>query len=384
MKSLQDFLRGKLPPSESKVINATSATYTDTYDNIRTLASNTGYDSQFYFECGVDWLDITFRNVASEEEIGEIISELEAIASESIDYSLTKPVFNGRTWHGSGHGLRGTRIWYDEGQRDVPGLPDVPRQLKIAMSGSVLRGVDFPILADWLSWRAARNDLDCTRIDICVDDKHRCVNLGQITQAMMTKNFFNATKRGLQMSDDGGDALGVTVYFGSPTSHKRLRIYDKYAESGGKIGGVRWEAQFRKTVARDVLFNVLEKIDESIEATTTYFSSLVTGIIDFRDRAGNDPNRFRCPILDWFRRFCDALRASPIRMIAEVPEPLVQRSIDWVQKSVAQSLSLLEKVLKDDYIPFINNIIKEGGEKLNNRKRQLINNTDRDKLLYSV
>ncbi len=347
-----------------------------------TPTSNTGYDSQPKFECGVDWLDITFRNVDGEAEAEEIIKELEALTGDSIDYSFSKPVFNGRLWQGSGFGVHGTRLWYDGGTVGVGDIADSPQQLKFALSGKVMSRVAIALLADWLSYRAGRNELDCTRIDICIDDKECSVDLWKITDAALSENFFNAKHKGLQLSGNRGEDNGVTVYFGHPSSHKRLRVYDKFVESKGKIKGIRWEAQFRKAVAHEVLFTVLEKIDEDINKATDYFRSIVTGVIDFRDRSNGDPNRARCKRLPWFSRFCAALNAEPIAIRIEIKEPTVQRSIDWLKKSVAQSLSVVQKVLEDDWKEFIETTVKTGGERLNNRKRQLISITDRDTLYY--
>lgn len=383
MKKLSDFM-GKAIPHKMRSGSSSAITLNRRSNLARTRLSNTGYDSQPRFECGVDWLDFTLRNVGGESEAEEIIKEVEALTGDSIDYSFSKAVFNGRMWQGSGNGVLGVRLWYDGGAAATPASDALPQQLKFSFSGKVMSGLHLPILADWLSWRAGLNQLDCTRIDICVDDKDRCVSLGQITQSMIVDNFFNAKYKGLDLSGSRGQDIGVTVYFGHPSSHKRLRIYDKDAESKGKVTGIRWEAQFRKAVAHDVLFTILEKIDDDVEKATDYFKSVVTGVIDFRDRSGADPNRARCPRLPWFEYFCNALAACPIRLVAEKREPLIQRSIDWINKSVAQSLSVVKKVLGDDWPAFIETTINAGGEKLNNRKRQLISITAKDSLWYET
>lgn len=383
MKKLIDFVRGGIPhktnPHNEPVVSASSESKLT-----QTPPSNTGYDSQIGFECGVDWLDFTFRNAGSESDTEKIIKDVELLTGDSIEFSFTKPVFNGREWDGSGRGVIGTCVWYDAGcdglTESVARLP----QIKFSLSGAVMAATNFQALARWLTSRAARNELDCTRIDVCVDDKERIVKMRRITDAKYAGNFFNAKFSELRSSNNRGDDEGITVYFGHPQSHKRLRIYDKWIESKGKIPGIRWEAQFRKAVARDVLFTILEKIDESIEAATDYYKSLVTGIIDFRNRAGGDRNRFRCKVLPWFARFCKRLAASPIRVIEPKREPLVQRSIDWINKSVAQSLSVVKKVLDSDFQQFIENVIDEGGQKLNNRKRELVARTDRRDLIYEL
>lgn len=349
----------------------------------RTLASNTGYDSQPTFQSAIDWLDITFRNITNETEAAEIISELEALTADSYDYSLTKAVFNGRSWSGSGASGRGGRLWYDDGSDSSGNLEDSRAQLKFSLPGKVMSTVEFPILADWLTFRAARNELDCTRIDLCIDDRDRIAEINQVVEARERGNFFNVSHTSIQKSSKRGQAEGVTIYFGHPSSHKRLRVYDKDIESNGATKGVRWEAQFRKQAARHILFEVLEKCDHSVETLVEFIRDCVTGLVDFRDRSGNDPNRARCKCLPWFEAFCNALKSNPIRIRIGTIQPLVQRSIDWIDKSVAQSLAVVKSVLGADFPAYLNSVLSDGYARLNNRKRELIKATDKQQLFYN-
>lgn len=349
-----------------------------------TPASNTGYNSQNEFNCSVDWLDITFRNSGGEQGTEEIIKELEAIADDSFNFSFTKPVFNGRSWDGSGFSDRGARLWFDNGISEKEGEDDKPTQLKISLPGKVMSSLNLFEMCSWLISRAGANELDCTRIDLCVDDKDRCVKLEEIAQARETGNFFNASYSSIMSSSKRGHNEGTTIYFGHPSSHKRLRIYDKTVESNGVVDCIRWEAQYRKVVASEVLFDLLEKVDEGEKHAAEYISSIVTGVIDFRNRAGNEKNRGRCPVLVWFERFCDALSTAPLRVVVPKKEPLVQRSIDWIDKSVVQSLAVVSKVLGTDFNAYFKNALREGAERLNNRKRDLIARTDKQQLIYST
>ncbi len=353
----------------------------DFHRNEPTRVSNTGYDSQAPFQTAIDWLDITFRTVADMTDLYAIIEELEALTTSQIDFSPTKPVFNGKMFDGSGHGTTGLRLWFTAGD-PFDAFAPIPMQLKFAMSGSVIAATDQNQLAQWLISRMAKNDVDCTRLDICLDDRDKFVNLDDVLSAHYAKNFFNASYSGQQDGGKRGDALGRTIYFGHASSHRRLRVYDKFVESGGKILGNRWEVEFRKKLAREVLYEWLEKIDDGAECVVRWCRNIIVGAIDFRSRNSDDTDRSRCPHLDWFARFIAKLSASAIVIKAAVAAPTMQKSIDWVAASVAPTLFSLKSVLAEDFPKFFNELLDDGADRLSNLRRKIIKDADKGKLIY--
>jgi hypothetical protein len=346
-----------------------------------TPPSNTGYDSQPPFQVALDWLDITYRKIIDTTELYAIIAELEALTRSAIDFSPTKPVFNGRMWDGSGRGTNGVLLWYDSG--DVLNESDSKSpQLKIAMSGRVMAEVDQGAIAAWLIKRAASNDLDCSRMDICLDDRDKFVSLDSVLSASQSRNFFNAKYRAYQESDSGGDDIGRTIYFGHPSSSRRLRIYDKTVESGGRVLGNRWEVEFRKLLARECLYEWLEATDTSAETVARWCKNVILGAVDFRDRSGLDPNRNRCKLLPWFSSFIRKLQGTAIVIRAAIVKPTMQRSIDWVQKSVAPTMASLRTVLDSDFPKFLEQLLQSGTYRLSNIRRKIIAQSDKEQLYY--
>lgn len=58
-----------------------------------------------------------------------------------------------------------------------------------------------------------------------------------------------------------GFGKGDTLYFGRPSSERRLRMYDKYQETGGDaqyLNAWRYEVQYRQSYARTALKRVME------------------------------------------------------------------------------------------------------------------------------
>lgn len=343
--------------------------------------SNTGLKSQPEFQVAVDWLDISFRKVPDTKDLYEIIDEFEQLTGDVIDFSPTRACFNGRQWDGSGRGEIGTLLWYDSCDRTDRTSDEWP-QLKIAMSGKVLAHVDQAKLAEWLVSRAALNELDCTRIDLALDDRDKFVELREIIEAKALGNFFNASYSSYIESGNRGKPSGVTVYFGSPSSSKRLRVYDKTIESGGRILGNRWEAEFRKKAARETLYQWLENIDDGIQKAARWAQNIVMGVIDFRDRSCGDANRSRCPQLNWYKRLIRKLHANPARIRVAAVIQTVQRSIDWITAAVTPSLASIKAVLGEDFQPFIDNAINAGGERLSNIRRKIIERANIDELCY--
>lgn len=353
----------------------------DTQSLAQTPSSNTGLDSQPKFTAAIDWLDITFRSVPTLKEVREILGEAETLFQDTIDFSATRPTFNGKNWDGSGLGSKNIRVFYDNGVRPEE-TPDVDPALKITASGSAVGPADQIAIAYWLHGRAQGNQVDCTRIDIALDDHEKCVKLGKITEAHEAGNFFNASESSYIESKKRGQDKGVTLYFGSAKSDKRLCIYDKTIESKGKILGNRWEARFQRKAAREVLYMWIQEAIERTDELGKWYSDIVTGVIDFRDRTGADPNRGRCKLLGWFRKFLRSLCASPCRVRVPIEVPSLQKSIDWVGRSVAPTLALIKRVLKSDFTGYIETAIREGGERIPNSKRRMADSSNIHVLAY--
>jgi hypothetical protein len=345
--------------------------------------SNTGLNSQTGFSVGVDWLDITYRNIPTLQVVEDVLSEVEALLSDEIDFSPTRATFNGRAWSGSGRGLKGTLIFYDAGSTDGDCEARAP-ELKICMSGSVIAGAEQKAIAYWLNGRAEQNALDCTRIDIALDDHEKFIKMETITQAFRAENFFNASETEYEDSGKRRQDRGITLYFGSKKSDKRLCIYDKTIESAKRILGNRWEGRFRRIAARVAMFQWIQANLKDENTVERWCTNVVTGLIDFRDRSGDDPNRLRCKVLDWYQQLCDRLRAVPARIRKPIVAMTMQRSIDWIVKSVAPSIFSLKSVLGDDFSPFFQSLLTQGADRLSNPRRKLIHTTERGQLYYET
>lgn len=380
-ESLQAVLSGQAPTRPRAMLSLCVSTETPT--------CNTGYDLQktaskapsSQFSVSVDWLDITFKGIASLVEARRVLSDLEGLLNDQIEFQPYKPCFNGHAWDGQGRGARGTLIWFLDSWVDDRG-DRRPAQLKVAASGQVLAGADVDVLALYLHKYQEQLAISCSRIDIALDDHDKFVKLGQIAEARREGHFFNASYSSEVCSSNRGEIESLTLYFGSPSSDKRLRIYDKEIQSDKATLGNRWEAQYRRKCANEVFGLWVSAASDQPSLVPRVLQNLVVGLIDFRYRGPEDQDRERCDLLGWFDNLLTLLSATPVKVVAPKVKQSIQKSINWISRSVAQSLAGVRAVLSQDFESWIEATIKEGGERLTNQKRYLIETTEKQQLIY--
>jgi len=127
---------------------------------------------------------------------------------------------------------------------------------------------------------------------------------------------------------------GATTYIGSAKSAAMVRVYDKAAESGRSDAGVRWELQVRGEHAVRFVAGAVEARDD----LGAYVLACIRGLIDFRDRTGQDRGD-RAPLLDWWSAIvADAARVR-LNGLARV-DSLAKRGA-WLARQAAPSLALM-------------------------------------------
>jgi hypothetical protein len=408
-----------------------------------TLSSNTGLKSQD-FEIGLDWIDFSFREVGNLSEAMTLINAVAQIASDEIDFCHNRAAFNGRSWDGSGCGVAGTKVWWASPESEQSNEKDLsafylPPQwlpftdaavndlierlpsgcellrseeknivvspngsavvghgysvirkqelvstntgvLKFALSGKVMQRVKIDAL---ISLLGCRDDLKVHRIDIALDDLKRRFSLDNVEQAAISGDFFDVGFTAVISSGARKEKRGKTVYFGSPSSDKRLRVYDKEIESGGAKLGIRWEVELRRDKANTVFSQLSSSFASGAKHLASLLRNLVVGAVDFRDRSNDEEkNRDRCRPLDWWLEFKAAVNAAGVKISVPTVSPMVQKNIDWLRKQVAPSLAVVVGVLKIDAEKFVSDLIAEGNRRLSNARRELMQSTLSGDLCY--
>jgi hypothetical protein len=260
---------------------------------------------------------------------------------------------------------------------------ETPGELRASMSARYLANVDMRELAAWLSTIKDVYCVRCTRMDIALDDHEKRIPLSLVEKARSDRNFFNVRRTSVVLSDDlDADEQGQTIYFGSRQSEAFMRIYDKFIESKGAVAGNRWETEFHGEKANKCLADWLTAMETNEAIANNLLKDLVLGTVDFRDKSLGDKNRARCPLLPWFENFCEMLAAVPLRLRIARPKQSMQKTIDYLKKSVAPSIASLSKVLGGKFDWFMSDLIKDGEARMTKQRRKMIAATDPTQLCY--
>ena len=104
--------------------------------------------------------------------------------------------------------------------------------------------VAFPALFQLLT---ADESANISRLDIACDDREGYLDMEQVIDKIRSNGINSRLKkRTIDISLDGLEQAGSTVYIGAPSSDFRIRIYDKALEQGVDGHWIRVELVMRK------------------------------------------------------------------------------------------------------------------------------------------
>lgn len=185
------------------------------------------------------------------------------------------------------------------------------------------------------------DNVNCTRLDLALDDKDKLLDLDRISDAVESGCVNSRIrKRTIYRGYDGSDRSGTTVYIGAPSSDFRIRFYDKSKEKYKPdderyyLHWVRLEMVMRGKNADGCVAAICNSDDLGLLA-----SAILNDKLAFIER-DSDSNISRCQICRWWLDFVDAVAAVKLVEKEDVPHKL-ERSIDWIRNQVAPSLSLI-------------------------------------------
>ena len=195
----------------------------------------------------------------------------------------------------------------------------------------------------------------CSRVDICLDDFTKRLNFEQLSESLKSGDYSGfRTSHGIQNYDASN---GWTVYLGSRQSEHMVRIYNKSAESRGRIDSVRWESEYKGEKA-NAIFKSLS-IATTLQSSVKLLKGYVLGKIHFIDRT--DKNLSRCEKLDWWSEFLDYLSFEPCQILLVKVVTSIESKICWIGKQVEKSLALISRAFgTDKFQNFIDASIESG------------------------
>jgi hypothetical protein len=332
--------------------------------------SNTGLKCQdSNLSTKVDFLQLTFEFYSRQQYL-EVLDDWAWLLNDEWAHDLERECYHGMKFDGSSRSARGAVAaanWTSETEGKIgTGWLSLP-------SGAI-GDCDQSLLLAKISDFAWRYSGKVTRLDIALDDFDRSVGRAEISDAVEKGNYAGTKIASLISPKNrvkSESQRGWCWYFGSPSSNKRVRVYDKNIESKGELNCIRWEAQFRDEVARKVMEGISEVLVSAPDEVAQYLSSVVVSALNFVERiAGKRLSRLSP--LPWWTAFCDGL-GKRVSLSVGAVKPVLARKVRWIGTQWQSTLAIIRELLNDtDYAAFWNEQLESGKKRLTASHRALI------------
>lgn len=202
-------------------------------------------------------------------------------------------------------------------------------------------------------------DVNISRLDIAGDDHEGILNYRRMAMHCRRRRYI--CKARWNMWSDGAEQA---IYFGSPASDRRLRIYNKALER--ELTGEHWiraEMQMRNKNALSFLLNWFREKDIG-----GCYAGVLRDFLRFTETAPEQNNHQRCDTCAWWNKFIGGIGKCPQLYIDSKPYTLfhVQR---FLERQASSSLKLWLEANNGDWEDIIAMIEHA---KLNSRQMQLL------------
>ncbi|HCT30890.1 MAG TPA: hypothetical protein DIW31_09185 [Bacteroidales bacterium] len=255
-------------------------------------------------------------------------------------------------------------------------------------SGSACREYEFFFDNNWkdLIQRIRKNSGHFSRIDLAIDDFDGTFTLAQIEEKIKNSEIISYFRKSRILEEynlSAKDNLGKTIYFGSPQSRIRIRMYDKAIEqllkeqydreseairieSKAKLSPKdckenkrNREEEYRKQRLeheKQWIRTEIQSRDERSDAIADYIladikiGEVVFGVLknylNFVEPSNTDINKSRWEITPFWQKFLGNI--EELKLTTEKMQNTIKRIKNWIIKQVAPSLALLslDKELK--------------------------------------
>lgn len=229
-----------------------------------------------------DWLSFTSKKHTPEEIIAALgLSHCPWTETRGARGYMDRLYFGAISIHYNGREDMG--VWCEMSGQGCRSFEDL----------STLGGDKWDSLLLWI--RA--NDLHITRLDVAYDDHTGVLDIQRIKADTEAQRYVSLCRRAEIVHSIGGGPDGLSVFFGSPQSKVRIRIYDKAVERGYEDGRhwVRVELQLRDGRAEEFC-----KIDMPIGEA---FAGVLLNYLRFVEPDELDVNKSRWQTAEYWYAF---------------------------------------------------------------------------------
>ena len=269
------------------------------------------------------------------------------------DFTRSFPMTVGVSWDRAYRGSLGCLYMERETEKGM--------RCRLSLSGKACASVPIELLLHFLTAvHHSDANVTCSRIDICLDDFTKKLCLENIVTALEVGNHSGFKKS--NVIRNYGSRGGWTVNLGSRESEHFVRIYDKSAESRGRIDSTRWESEFKHKKSQ-AIFQALATAPTVADAYKL-LRGYTFGNFHFLNKS--DKNLERCDLLDWWLDFLMFVSHSKSEMVVDKVVTSIDSTIRWIRYQVEKSLARVARVFgKDKYSEFMDECLASGTQRLN-------------------
>lgn len=290
--------------------------------------SNTGCDSHSHEDAGLgrrpDYLVL-----CGDGYLCDVVDAIWAAFGTVFDFGKRRPGVRGQRYDTIVNSAQGIELAYEDTE-----YSDGRRAIRISIPGKPIGSVAQERV-HWLAQFFADREYHCTRFDVAIDDYTRTLSLDSIKDCCESGDYTGANEfRYYKRKRRGEWQPGQTIYIGATTSDKQVRIYDKEIESKGTTKSIRYEVQYRDSLAQSVFLDYTQSPDAV--AANENISRVAVSAVSFLHRT--DVNLKRCRRYRFWESFIG--RVGTPRTIQRIQTlPLLSRKIAWIERQVAGTLA---------------------------------------------
>lgn len=268
------------------------------------------------------------------------------------DMSVSSPMVVGVLWERTYKGSLGCLYM----ERDT----DKGVRCRLSLSGKACASVPIELLLHFLKAASSSSDnVTCSRIDICLDDFTKKLTYENIFAALEAGNHSGFQKS--NMIRNFGTRGGWTANLGSRDSEHFVRIYDKWAESKGRIDSIRWESEFKHKKAQSIFKALVEA--STVDAALKMLKGFTFGRFQFIEKECK--NLDRCGLVGWWYDFRTFVGHEDCEILVQKVVTSIDSSIKWIKYQVEKTLARLCRAFGDcSYDEFMADCLTSGLERL--------------------
>lgn len=304
----------------------------------------------------IDWLSFTIK-IQNEKQLREnfIQDIFKNLLLDDLNLDFEEKIY-GRYNYNSCYSFNNMiNIYFNKvyNKSDVDYL--VKQGVHIEFSGSGCRLIE----TTFKSWQQYFNlilknyEVNFSRIDIAMDDFNKLLNFNTIEKKIKKGEIISKTKkRGIigdinkiESLDNKGQQKSRTFYFGSRKSNLFIRFYDKKLEVLSKNKSCDFETwqRYEIVLKKEKALSFVDNFKNNGNLGEIY-KSIINNLIKFVDPQGE--NKSRWPVSKFWVKFLD--NAGSIELAAKKINTDIEKTVDWIDKSVVSSILFLNEILETE------------------------------------